>query len=158
MSTKVQSISWDCPFKGVWIYLGDNAGLDPRELLVSPLVEQRVGHNVYDDEQLAAPATVTQSKGWSHVIIVDSQLDLKGVIAFFTHYDCSQRDCGTRQILYFNRSDNGPLLVFEFLIFCSWFQQTEAFSTRRKIKQFKSSWFIRIIWNNFLRCHSICWQ
>ncbi len=73
------------PLKGVRIYLGDNAGLDTRELLVSPLVEQRVGHDVYDDEQLAAPATVAQSRGWSHVINVDSQLDLKALIAFFTH-------------------------------------------------------------------------
>jgi hypothetical protein len=45
------------------MYLGDNAGLDTRELLVSPLVEQRVGHNVYDDEQLAAPAIQSHIQG-----------------------------------------------------------------------------------------------
>ena len=35
--------------------LCDDAGLYPGKLLVSPLVEQGVGHNVGDDPQLAAP-------------------------------------------------------------------------------------------------------
>ena len=36
-------------------HLGDDAGLDPGELLVPPLVYEGVGHDVHNDGQLTAP-------------------------------------------------------------------------------------------------------
>ena len=49
-------------------HLGDDAGLDPGELLVSPLVYEGVGHDVHNDGQLTAPGHQKKSlscKFWS---------------------------------------------------------------------------------------------